>query len=306
MDCTANIWEKPVAESPEALIKRVNELVFLSGRRAHGISGGEYTSGIHGTGLEFAGARKYVHGEAIRQIDWNMTARMNEPYVRFFGEERQRDVFLLLDVSASMHTGWQERRKIEYAVELAASVAFSAAEAGDRLGFIAYSDSVKEVFLPEPGKRSLFHTVRRFYEYALAESTPSAFTDIRSPLQMIRNLNGRRFMIFVFSDFIGCDIPDDLKYLEALHGVMLIHVYDPFEYKYIPDISFCGMGAEGRAVSSICSPGGISGLDEKEKFLADAAGRLNIAFRSFSSAEPPVAALKKLYAGRIEHGKSSL
>ena len=306
MDCTASIWEKPAAESPEALIKRVNELVLLSGKRAHGLSGGTYTSGIHGAGLEPAGARKYVHGEAIRQIDWNMTARMNEPYVRLFGEERQRDVFLLLDVSASMRTGWQERRKIEYAVELAASVAFSAAEAGDRLGFVACADSVKEIFLPEPGRGALFHTVRRFYEYALEESTPSAFTDLSSAVQMLRDMKGRRFMIFVFSDFIGCGIPDDMKYLKALHDVMLIHVYDPFEYKNIPEISFCGTGAEGRAVSSIYSPGSLSGLDEKENFIADAAGRLNIAFRSFSSAEPPVAALRKLYAGRIEHGKSSL
>ena len=124
------------------LLRKVRRLELVARRNVSSLFAGNYLTTILGQGLEFHEARRYVPGDSVRRIDWKMTARRGVPYVRTFLEERQREIFIALDVSPSMATGWQDKTKLEVAVEMAASLAVSAVDSGDRLGFVTFADRV--------------------------------------------------------------------------------------------------------------------------------------------------------------------
>ncbi|MEO1085791.1 MAG: DUF58 domain-containing protein, partial [Acidobacteriota bacterium] len=133
------------------LLRRVHRLEMVGRRSAAGLRSGDYATKIRGRGLLFEEPRPYVPGDEARRIDWNITARLGgAPHVRVHLEERQRDVLLLLDVSPSMHFGSRGATKLELAVELAATLAVSAIDAGDRLGLVLFADRVLEEHRPRP------------------------------------------------------------------------------------------------------------------------------------------------------------
>lgn len=249
------------------LLSRVRELELVGRKNVTGLFAGNYVSTILGTGLEFHEARKYVQGESIRFIDWNMTARRNEVYVKRFREEREREIFLAVDLSPSMSFGTQERTKIECALELAATIGYSAIASGDKLGLVAYSDKVTDVLLPRKGRSHLFAILKSLIVRKDAPCPPVQQTDIGSAIAEIQRHRGRKFMIFFISDFIEHDLPDDLRKIRGRHEVTLVHVYDPFEYEATNRVFFPFHSPEGKARRVIARPGAFGSFAEMENFL---------------------------------------
>lgn len=291
----ASFWELPPAKGLGELVKRVHELELIASKNAHGLFGGEYASRVPGQGLEFREARKYVYGESIRSIDWNITARMGNPYVRVFQEEREREIYIALDVSPSMHTGWQSRKKIEYAAELAATIAFAAINAGDKLGLITYANCVIENDYPKKGRVQFFRTLRSIYSAATTKAKKSKATDMRCAIHEIEKRTGRNFVIFFISDFIDYDIPDDLAYLRARHDVTLVHVSDPMEITADQEISLPGFSPEGPRKRGVLSPHSVSLEINGVNYFLDATSRFHVKRVAVSTDKPIVGSLSDLF-----------
>ncbi len=286
------------------LLAEVRELELVARRNVSSLFAGNYLTTIPGRGLEFHEARRYVQGEPVRRIDWKMTARMGTPYVRTFLEERQREIFIALDVSPSMATGWQEKTKLEVAVEVAATLAVSAVEAGDRLGFVTFSDRVFELDRPRAGKRQLFRALKTFAATLGQEPEPCSESDPRCAIHAIQRFRGRKFVVFVVSDFIDHDVPEDLKYFKKRHDVSLIHLYDPLEYPDQGVVRLAAFAPEGPASLASLAPGETGSLEEMTAFLERECDRYGIDFGSYPTTVPVGGALMKLFQRkrrRFEH-----
>ncbi len=287
------------------LLAEVRELELVARRNVSSLFAGNYLTTIPGRGLEFHEARHYVQGEPVRRIDWKMTARMGAPYVRTFLEERQREIFIALDVSPSMATGWQEKTKLEVAVEVAATLAVSAVAAGDRLGFVTFSDRVFELDRPRAGKRQLFRALKTFASVLAGEPEPCEESDPRCAVHAIQRFRGRRFVVFLISDFIDHDVPEDLKYFKKRHDVSLIHLYDPLEYvSFAPlrgDASSSGVvrlaafAPEGAGGVASVAPGETGSLEEMTAFLERECDKYGIDFSSHPTTDPVGGALTELF-----------
>ncbi|MBI3394738.1 MAG: DUF58 domain-containing protein [Spirochaetia bacterium] len=279
------------------LLKRVRELELVARQNVSGHYIGQYLTSIRGTGMMFHEARKYVEGDTVRQIDWNMTARMGEPFVKIFREEREREIFIALDVSRSMHSGWQDRTKMEYAVELAATLAVSSTGAKDKLGFLTFSDRVHDVARPLGGRVQLFRALRGFL-LGGALKPKSAVSDPRSAIHAIQRLTGRRFVVFIISDFVDYDVPEDLRYIKARHDVSLFHVYDPVEYDTESNVILPAYSPEGTAHYGPWRPGETGPLSTMHDFLFNECLRSRIQFASFSTRSNPGRSLTDFFQKR--------
>jgi uncharacterized protein (DUF58 family) len=285
-----------VSEAPlRRLLHDIKLLELVARRNATGMLSGEYASVILGSGLVFHEARKYVQGEPARLIDWNITARAGEPYVRVHQEERQREVIVALDVSPSMHVGFQAVTKLEYAVELAATLAVSAVEGGDRLGWVVFADQELESSRPRAGRAQLFRALRSMLSHTGSWRRPVEVSDPRAAVHAIESLRGGRYVVFLISDFIDHDVPEDLRYLRARHDVSLLHVYDPLEYPPPGPVVFEGVSPEGRHGSRRLRPGGTGGLAEMQRFLRRTAARYGIAAASLGTDRPVGPALAEFF-----------
>ncbi len=287
------------------LLASIRLLELVARRNAAGLLAGDYLTSIPGRGLQFHETRKYVPGEPARRIDWNITARVGEPYVRVHLEERQRDVVIALDVSPSMHVGFHGKTKLELGVELAATVAVSAIESGDRLGHVIFADRVLDESRAAGGSKQLFRVLRSLLAHTEPWKHDVQLSDPRAAIEAIERRPGRRFVVFLVSDFIDHDIPEDLKYLRERHDVSLLHVYDPVEYEVTDAVRFRGFSPEVDAVSAArgkqplgISPGETGTLSQMAEFLRREASRLRIATASFSTADPVRESL-----GRLLHAK---
>ena len=277
------------------LLRKVRELELVARRNVSSLLAGNYLTTIPGRGLEFHEARKYVQGESVRRIDWKMTARLGTPHVRTFLEERQREIFVALDVSPSMATGWQEKTKLEVAVEVAATLAVSAAGAGDRLGFVTFSDRVLEIDRPRAGKKQLFRALKTFTTALERPPAPCSLSDPRSAVHAIQRLRGRRFVVFLISDFIDHDVPEDLKYFRQRHDVSLIHLYDPLEYASVDVVRLPAYSPEGHPGLTSLAPGSVESLQEMTAFLQQECEKYGMCFASLSSPERVDGALVELF-----------
>ncbi len=289
------------------LLARVHELEIVARRNVSSLFAGNYLTTIPGRGLEFHEARKYVQGESIRRIDWKMTARLGFPHVRTFLEERQREVFIALDVSPSMATGWQEKTKLEVAVETAATLALSAVNAGDRIGFVTFSDQVLEFDRPRGGKKQLFRSLKAFAQALDRPPEPCLLSDPRCAIHAMQRFRSRSFVVFLISDFIDHDVPEDLKYLKQRHDVSLIQVYDPLEYASTELVRLPAYSPEGRASISAISPGlraraagasGAGSLEEIVGYLSGEAVKYGIQLSSLATDQPVNGALLELFQAK--------
>lgn len=211
------------------LLQRVRTLELVARKNVVGRLQGDYVSAIKGRGLLFEEPRRYVQGDPVRSIDWNITARVAETHVRVHREERRRDVMLVVDVSPSMHAGSQRRTKLETAVELAATLAVSAREAGDRLGYVLYADRVLAESRPRLGRAQLFRVLRALLEHSDSWTRRVTVSDPRVALHHLEARRGGPMVVFLISDFMDEDVPEDLRYLRPRHAVSLLHVFDPLE-----------------------------------------------------------------------------
>ena len=223
--------------TPQELLKRVRKIEIKTKALSHQIFAGEYHSAFKGRGMAFSEVREYQYGDDVRNMDWNVTARMSAPYVKVFEEERELTVVLLIDISRSGLFGTVGETKRELVAEIAATLAFSAMLNNDKVGALFFSDTVEKFIPPKKGRSHLLHIIREILEYTPEHDG----TDIGEALRYLTNAIKRRCTAFVLSDMLDVDEDGAPRYEEALkvavnrHDISVIRVYDPRE-RTIPDV----------------------------------------------------------------------
>ena len=223
--------------TPQELLKRVRKIEIKTKALSHQIFAGEYHSAFKGRGMAFSEVREYQYGDDVRNMDWNVTARMSAPYVKVFEEERELTVVLLIDISRSGLFGTARETKRELVAEIAATLAFSAMLNNDKVGALFFSDTVEKFIPPKKGRSHLLHIIREILEYTPEHDG----TDIGEALRYLTNAIKRRCTAFVLSDMLDVDETGTPRYEDALkvavnrHDISVIRVYDPRE-RTIPDV----------------------------------------------------------------------
>lgn len=215
------------------ILKRVRQIEIKTRGLSSNIFAGEYHTAFKGRGMMFSEVREYQYGDDIRNIDWNVTARFNHPYIKVFEEERELTVMLLIDVSGSREFGTTWRFKKNMITEMAAVLAFSAIQNNDKTGVIFFSDRIEKFIPPKKGRKHILHIIRELISFAPEERQ----TDISGVLKYLTNAIKKRCTTFVISDFIDENFEDALKIANQKHDVVALRVYDPREAE-MPDIGF--------------------------------------------------------------------
>ncbi|MHA7942581.1 DUF58 domain-containing protein [Formosa sp. 3Alg 14/1] len=221
------------------LLKKVRKIEIKTRRLSNHIFGGEYHSTFKGRGMTFSEVRQYQIGDDVRNIDWNVTARYNEPYIKVFEEERELTMMLMVDVSGSEMFGTEQLFKNEVITEIAATLAFSATQNNDKIGLVLFSDTI-ELYIPP--KKSRSHVLRIIRE--LIEFKPkSKQTNVAEAFKFLSSVTKKRAIVFVLSDFISEDYKQTLKIAAKRHDVTGIRVYDKSE-ESIPNLGMVQMQDE--------------------------------------------------------------
>ncbi len=219
-----------VAVSPE-ILRQVKLLELRTRGLVNSLFTGEYRSVFKGQGMEFAEVREYQPGDEVRSIDWNVTARMQRPYVKRYIEERELTVMLAVDVSGSERFGTRRRFKSEVASELAAVLAMSAIRNNDRVGNLMFTDRIEHVVPPRKGRRHALRLIRDI----LAFEPEGRGTDIGAATEYLNKMLPHKAIIFLVSDFLGENVERPLKLLAQRHDVVAVTLEDPSE-RILPDI----------------------------------------------------------------------
>jgi uncharacterized protein (DUF58 family) len=209
------------------LLKKIRSIEIVTERLVRDRMAGQYHSVFKGSGIAFSEVREYMAGDDIRQIDWNVSARMNEPYVKIFTEEREMTVLLLVDMSASGRFGSREQEKRELAAEIAAVLAFSAIRNNDRVGLIVFTDEVERFVPPKKGKKHVLRVISEILSFA----PRSPRTRIAAGLDFLGRIARRRAVAFLVSDFLGplSDYERALRVSSRRHDLVPISIVDPLE-----------------------------------------------------------------------------
>ena len=213
------------------LLKRVRKIEIKTRGLSKNIFAGEYHSAFKGRGMTFSEVREYQYGDDIRNIDWNVTARHNRPYVKIFEEERELTVMLMIDVSASRNFGTISKLKKNQITEIAAVLAFSAIQNNDKIGVIFFSDKIEKFIPPKKGRTHILHIIRELIDFYPEDKQ----TDIEQALEYMTNSIKKRCTCFVISDFINeHDFAHALAIANRKHDVVALRVYDPRENQLPP------------------------------------------------------------------------
>lgn len=213
------------------LLKRVRKIEIKTRRLSDHIFSGEYHSSFKGRGMTFSEVRKYQFGDDIRNIDWNVTAKLNEPHVKIFEEERELTMILMVDVSGSELFGTVSQLKKDTITEISATLSFSATQNNDKIGLILFSDEIELFIPPSKGKTHVLRIIRELIEY----KPKSKKTNISGALKYLANIQKKKAIVFVLSDFIDEGYEQDLKLIGKKHDLTGIRVYDKAEEE-IPDL----------------------------------------------------------------------
>jgi|LGVE01.1.fsa_nt_gb uncharacterized protein (DUF58 family) len=283
-------------ERVREVIKNVRKLEIKTQRMVEGIIAGYYHSVFKGRGIEFSDIREYVAGDDIRAIDWNVTARMNAPFVKEFIEERDLTVYIILDVSASNEFGF-ERRKRDYGVEIAASLIFSALANNDSVGMFLCTSEVEEFIPPRKGRAHLFKLLREMIYFEPENKT----TDLNNCIRHISNVAKRRSIMFAISDFFAEDFEKSLGILKNRHEVILINVSDVRESD-IPDIGYVMMedGETGEQFLVDTSDARfrqnyVEIMDQRNKLLSEKMKRLKVDMINIRTDQPFEIPLRRFF-----------
>lgn len=205
------------------LLKKVRQIEIKTRGLSRNIFAGQYHSAFKGRGMAFSEVREYQFGDDIRDIDWNVTARYNKPYIKVFEEERELTVMLLIDVSGSRDFGSVNVMKKEIITEIAATLAFSAIQNNDKIGVIFFSDRIEKFIPPQKGKRHILYVIRELIDFKPEQSG----TDISHVLKYLTNAIKKRCSAFLISDFIDKgNFKDALTIANRKHDMVAIQVYD--------------------------------------------------------------------------------
>lgn len=229
-------------EDSNDILKRVRKIEIKTRGLSNEIFAGRYHSAFRGRGMAFSEVREYEVGDDVRDIDWNVTARNNAPYIKTYEEERELTMMLVVDVSGSRLFGTTEKTKKNIITEIAAVLAFSAAENNDKVGCIFFSDKVEKFIPPKKGRSHVLMIIRELVGFQPSDTG----TSLAEPLRFLTNTQKKRTTTFILSDFMdmnaegGTAFEDALKLASRRHDIVGIRVYDRRETE-LPDVGFVEM-----------------------------------------------------------------
>lgn len=258
------------------ILKKIKRIEITTRRLVNNVLQGEYLSSFKGRGIEFTEVREYAEGDDIRSIDWNVTARMNAPFVKTFIEERELQVVFAADMSSSLAFGSRENLKSELLFEFTAAMAFSATINNDRVGFFGFSSEAEKYVPPKKGKKHVLRIIREL----LYHKQKKKGTDIAAGLKYLSHILKKRSTVFVISDFYDKgNFLDALKMLRHRHDVVAVVLRDAGDYE-VPDIGFVPFydGETGKTTWFDSSDKKAAGAFKKSSLDADK--RLYKAFKT--------------------------
>lgn len=208
------------------LLKKVRQIEIKTRGLSRNIFAGQYHSAFKGRGMAFSEVREYQYGDDVRDIDWNVTARYNKPFIKVFEEERELTVMIMVDVSASQDFGTQNAPKRDIVTEIAATLAFSAIQNNDKIGVIFFSDKIEKFIPPKKGKKHILYIIRELLTF----EGESKKTDVGMALKYLTNVIKKRCTTFMISDFIDTnDYDNALTIANRKHDIVALQIYDRLE-----------------------------------------------------------------------------
>ena len=210
---------------PKEILQKIQKIHIRTSYLVNDMFAGEYESAFRGRGMEFEEVREYTPGDDIRDIDWNVTARMGHPYIKLYREERELTIMLLVDVSSSGLFGTVTQLKNELAAELASVLAFAAIKSNDKVGLVIFSDHVERYIPPKKGRSHVWRVIKEVLEH----QPRSTGTDIGAALNYLNTVCRRRAVVFLISDFIARGYEAALRVTNKKHDVIAINITDPRE-----------------------------------------------------------------------------
>ena len=207
------------------LLKKVRKIEIKTRRLSENLFGGEYQSTFKGRGMTFSEVRKYEFGDDVRSIDWNVTARYNEPFIKIFEEERELTMMLVVDISASEFFGTSTKFKRELITEISATLSFSALQNNDKVGVILFSDQIELFIPPKKGKSHILRIIRELIEF----KPNSKRTSISTALSFLMRVIKKKSIVFILSDFIDSDYENSIQLVSKKHDLTGIRIYDKIE-----------------------------------------------------------------------------
>lgn len=282
------------------LLKAVRKIEIKARGLSTEIFAGEYRTAFKGKGMTFAEVRDYQIGDDIRNIDWNVTARFNRPFIKVFEEERELTVMLIVDVSSSGDFGTSLQTKREIMAEIAATIAFSAIQNNDKIGMIFFSDKIEKFISPQKGRKHILYLIHELLSF----EPESKKTDISNALRYFTNAVKRHCSAFLISDFIGHDFTDDLIIANRKHDLSTIRIYDPRE-RELPDVGLlCVRDAETGATEWVDTSNKdvrnayAAYWKQKEAEIKQAFGKSGVDSASVATNQDYVKALVRLFHER--------
>ena len=246
------------------LLKKVRKIEIKTRRLSDHIFGGEYHSTFKGRGMTFSEVRQYNFGDDVRNIDWNVTARYHEPFVKVFEEERELTMMLMVDVSGSELFGTEQQFKNDVITEIAATLAFSATQNNDKIGLILFSDKIELYIPPKKGRSHVLRIIRELLEF----KPESKKTNLVEALKFMQNVMKKKAIVFILSDFISDDYQHTMKIISGKHDVTGIRVFDKRE-ESIPNIGVVQMQDEETGESMLVNTSSKSVRRDYQKFYFD-------------------------------------
>ena len=235
------------------LLKKVRKIEIKTKRLSNHIFGGEYHSTFKGRGMTFSEVRQYQFGDDVRAIDWNVTARYNEPYIKVFEEERELTMMLMVDISGSELFGTLTQFKKDTVTEIAATLAFSATQNNDKVGLILFSDKVELYIPPKKGKSHVLRIIRELIEF----KPKSKQTNIDDALKFLSSILKKRAIVFILSDFMDDNYERSLKIAGSKHDITGVKVYDKHDEE-IPNLGMVPMLDNETGIVSLINTGSKS------------------------------------------------
>jgi uncharacterized protein (DUF58 family) len=218
------------------ILKKVRKIEIKTRKLSDHIFSGEYHTSFKGRGMTFSEVRQYQYGDDVRAIDWNVTARYNEPFVKVFEEERELTMMLMVDISGSESFGTKNQLKRDMVTEIAATLAFSATQNNDKIGLLLFSDQIELFIPPKKGKSHVLRIIRELIEF----ESKSKKTDLSQALKYLSSVLKKKAIVFLISDFMVKDYEHTLKIASKRHDVTGIRVFDQRE-ESIPNIGVVNM-----------------------------------------------------------------
>ena len=283
------------------ILKRVRQIEIKTRGLSNNIFAGEYHSAFKGRGMAFSEVREYQYGDDIRDIEWNVTARFNKPYVKVFEEERELTVMLLVDVSGSLHFGTERQMKRDMLTEIAATLAFSAIQNNDKIGVIFFSDRIEKFIPPKKGRKHILYIIRELLDF----KAESPRTDVGQAVQYLTQALKRRCTAFLLSDFMDQkDFRQPLTIANRKHDVVAIQVYDR-RIQELPDVGLMKVRDAETGFERFIDTSDRRMREaqrqwwrQRSEYLHDTFSRSNIDSVSVRTDQDCVVALKNLFAKR--------